>query len=255
MSQKSNERSPYLPVLAFAFAAVVVMPGSLSFAQQDRIEEGTVDISLEDLVEPGTFVEDDDAPGEAEETGDDGSDFFDSLEIIGSESQTPQTATVTVVPGDNEGLDLDLLEEETEEVEVGSLNTLESEGVEAFDEFETRWGTGVFRGLDKITARVSVFEGLVDTPVEFGRFEVLLRECNKKSPEETPHTTAFVEIIENTLDGERVPVFGGWMFAESPGLSAVEHPVYDIWLIDCKMSDAVAVIDIDENMAGDEISE
>lgn len=98
------------------------------------------------------------------------------------------------------------------------------------------WTGAVFRGLDKITARVSEFVARVDQPSHFGAFDVTVRKCNKRPPEETPYTTAFVEVVETTLDGEKRPVFTGWMFATSPGLNAVEHPTYDVWLIDCTMA-------------------
>ncbi len=96
------------------------------------------------------------------------------------------------------------------------------------------WNVGVFRGLDKVTGRVTVFEAFLNEPARFHRIELLMRRCNKRPPEETPETTAFAEVIENNLDGGRSDIFKGWLFASSPGLSAVEHPVYDVWLLDCK---------------------
>ena len=115
------------------------------------------------------------------------------------------------------------------------------------------WDIAVMRGLDKVTARVWMFEAPVNQPVMFGRFEVNVRRCNKQPPEETPDTTAFVQIEEQKLNEDRERVFSGWMFASSPGLNGVEHPVYDVWLIDCKMAEASAVAGIEENVeASDE---
>lgn len=104
----------------------------------------------------------------------------------------------------------------------------------------SQWDTAVFRGLDKVTARVEKFDAPVGGARNFGAFEIVVRQCNKRPPEDTPYTTAFVEVTETTLEGETKPLFAGWMFAASPGLNAVEHPVYDVWLIDCKMSAGAA---------------
>jgi len=93
----------------------------------------------------------------------------------------------------------------------------------------------IFSGLDKITAEISTIEAVVDTQVEFGTLEILVRQCNKRPPEEPPEIAAFVEITEQLIGEEAAkPLFTGWMFASSPGLNALEHPVYDVWLTDCK---------------------
>ncbi len=92
----------------------------------------------------------------------------------------------------------------------------------------------VIRGLDKITARVRDVEAPVGVPVMFENFEILVQTCRRRPPEETPETTAFVQITEHRQDGDLEPVFSGWMFASSPSLNPVEHPVYDVWLIDCR---------------------
>ena len=89
-------------------------------------------------------------------------------------------------------------------------------------------------GLDKITARVSKFEVPVGAPVQFGTLALRVRDCEKSSPEDAPESAAFVEIDETRAGGIRNRVFSGWMFASSPALSALEHPVYDVILLDCK---------------------
>lgn len=95
----------------------------------------------------------------------------------------------------------------------------------------------VLQGLDKVTARVSTFEAPQDTPVKFGTLEVVVRTCSKAPPEEPPESTVFLEIYSVRPGEEPIRVFSGWMFASSPALSALEHPVYDIWVVDC-MNDA-----------------
>jgi len=94
--------------------------------------------------------------------------------------------------------------------------------------------TAVFSGLDKITGRIITFDVAIDETVRFGALEVTPRVCYTRPPTELPHTDGFVEVDELTLQGELRRLFTGWMFAASPGLNAVEHPIYDVWLTDCK---------------------
>ena len=92
----------------------------------------------------------------------------------------------------------------------------------------------LLEGLDKITARVSKFEAPVGAAVQFGTLAIRVRDCEKSPPEDTPESAAFVEIDETRPGEVRNRVFSGWMFASSPALSALEHPVYDVVLLDCK---------------------
>ncbi len=94
--------------------------------------------------------------------------------------------------------------------------------------------TAVFSGLDKITGRIINFEVAVNETVRFGALEVTPRVCYTRPPTLSPNTDAFIEVDELTLQGELRRIFSGWMFAASPGLNAVEHPIYDVWLTDCK---------------------
>jgi len=92
----------------------------------------------------------------------------------------------------------------------------------------------VFAGLDKITGRIISFDVALDETVQFGALQVTPKACYSRPPTETPQTDAFVEVDEVTLQGEIKRIFTGWMFAASPGLHAVEHPIYDVWLTNCK---------------------
>jgi hypothetical protein len=94
-------------------------------------------------------------------------------------------------------------------------------------------GVAVFSALDKVTARTSKFEVPLNSTVQFGALKVTPRVCYSRPPEEQPKTTSFVEVDEVQLDGQEQRIFTGWMFAESPGLNAVEHPVFDVWLTNC----------------------
>ncbi|MDF1687845.1 MAG: hypothetical protein ACJAVO_002269 [Parvibaculaceae bacterium] len=111
----------------------------------------------------------------------------------------------------------------------------------------------VFNALDKITARITILEIPIGGSARFGTLEIRPQSCDKRPPEETPETTAFVEVFDiprlvkaakgaDEQGGAVEPkrIFAGWMFASSPGLNAVEHPVYDAWVIDCKISAGAA---------------
>jgi hypothetical protein len=94
--------------------------------------------------------------------------------------------------------------------------------------------TAVFSGLDKITGRITSFDVAINETVQFGALQVTPRVCYTRPPTDTPNTDSFVEVDEVTLQGEVKRIFTGWMFAASPGLHGVEHPIYDVWLTDCK---------------------
>lgn len=91
-----------------------------------------------------------------------------------------------------------------------------------------------FSGLDKITGRIISFDVYIDETVQFGALQVTPRVCYSRPSSETPRTSGFVEVDEITLDRKIRRIFTGWMFADSPGLNAVEHAVYDVWLKGCK---------------------
>ena len=92
----------------------------------------------------------------------------------------------------------------------------------------------LLQGLDKITARVSKFEAPVDASVRFGTLSIRVRDCEKSPPEDPPESAAFLEIDELRPGEDRVRVFSGWMFASSPALSALQNPVYDVNVLDCR---------------------
>lgn len=96
-----------------------------------------------------------------------------------------------------------------------------------------------FAGLDKITGRIISFDVYIDETVQFGALQVTPRVCYSSPETAEPKTDAFVEVDEITLDRKIQRIFNGWMFAESPGVNAVEHPVYDVWLKDCKQTSDV----------------
>jgi len=102
----------------------------------------------------------------------------------------------------------------------------------------------VLQGLDKTTARVSRFTAPVDQVVHFGTLAITVKACVKKPPEEPPETAAFLVIDEvRPGDPPGTPpkrMFSGWMFASSPAVSALEDPIYDVNVLDCRSTDATA---------------
>ncbi len=100
-----------------------------------------------------------------------------------------------------------------------------------------------FTGVDKITGRIITFDVYVNETVQFGALQVTPRICYSSPKEEEPKTDSFVEVDEITLDRKIRRIFTGWMFAESPGLNAVEHAVYDVWLKSCKQTSDVPAPD------------
>jgi hypothetical protein len=96
----------------------------------------------------------------------------------------------------------------------------------------------VFAGLDKITGRIIKFDADMGETVQFGALRIKPNACYTRPVTASANTDAFVEVDEITLQGEVKRIFSGWMFAASPGLHGVEHPIYDVWLTDCKEPDA-----------------
>jgi len=97
----------------------------------------------------------------------------------------------------------------------------------------------VFSGLDKITGRITTFDVYINETVQFGALQVTPRTCYTRDETEQQKVDGFVEVDEITLDRRIRRIFTGWMFADSPGLNAVEHPIYDVWLKECKQKSDV----------------
>jgi hypothetical protein len=92
----------------------------------------------------------------------------------------------------------------------------------------------VFSGLDKITGRIVEFEVAIDETAQFGTLQITPRVCFSRPATDAPLTDVFAEVDEVEPNKSLKRIFGGWMFADSPGLHGIEHPVYDIWLVNCK---------------------
>lgn len=93
----------------------------------------------------------------------------------------------------------------------------------------------VLQGLDKVTGRISTIRSPINEPVRFGTLLITARTCTKRSPEEPPETTVFLEVYDLGTGGTPKLAYSGWMFASSPALAAMEHPVYDLSVIGCEI--------------------
>jgi hypothetical protein len=91
----------------------------------------------------------------------------------------------------------------------------------------------LLRGLDKITGRPTNIVAPIGKAVKFATLTITARYCYSTPASETPETAAFVQIDDHRPDQGQRRVFSGWMYASSPGLNAVEHPLYDVWVISC----------------------
>ena len=95
----------------------------------------------------------------------------------------------------------------------------------------------ILQGLDKVTAIVTPIEAPLEEVVSFGALDIVVRACQERPPEVFPESAAYLEIFERKAGDPTAPSelrFDGWMFASSPALSALEHPVYDVWVVDCR---------------------
>ncbi len=113
----------------------------------------------------------------------------------------------------------------------------------------------VLQGLDKITARISPVYATLGLPTYFGSLEIVVRACRETPPTEPPESAAFIEVRElpPNVDRDSEPeiLFTGWMFASSPAVSALEHAVYDIWVVDCEepVADGISSQGVPETIA------
>lgn len=98
---------------------------------------------------------------------------------------------------------------------------------------EIATNTAKLQAMDKITGKVNVIEAPVNQEIRFGSFSIVVRACKTRPPEETPDNYAFVDVIDIGLDNLQKNIFKGWMISSSPALNAIEHPIYDVWLLQC----------------------
>lgn len=108
------------------------------------------------------------------------------------------------------------------------------------------------RGVDKITGHVATMQAEVGVPLEYGSLTIVPEKCMTKPPEEMPENAAFFNVFETSdIDKTKKQIFNGWMFSSNPALSALEHPRYDIWLLNCITDDITAKLVKPETVTGE----
>lgn len=193
-----------------------------------------------------TATQDDAAPEELDESGDLEDLVLDeSLNEAPTEtdSEADSEADSELAPGEAQsetsgGIDTEALLAEIRALDAAALRDVDA--ARASDAEDALPSITLMRGLDKITARVTPLEVPAGEEVRFGTLAITARTCRTRPPEETPETFAYIDIIDIKNGGERASVFSGWMLASSPALNPLEHPVYDVWVIDCKIADGEA---------------
>lgn len=96
------------------------------------------------------------------------------------------------------------------------------------------FGKTTIGALNKVSGKVSKLIIEDDGEIFFGSLKIIAHTCTKSPPEEPPENKAFLEVWDIKYDQEDKKIFNGWMFSSSPSISALEHAVYDVWIIDCK---------------------
>jgi hypothetical protein len=160
---------------------------------------------------------------------------FDALmnELSGSEAEQreseipppPKEAEIPRIPSSTE-LQAAEREDSPEEDEFAPVKNIITNGV-------------TLQGLDKQTARVFIIDARVGQPIEFGTLKIVVQHCEKAPLENRQESMAFIRITEQKPNSSLQSLFSGWMFASSPALSALDHPVYDVWIKECKTLDKI----------------
>lgn len=120
---------------------------------------------------------------------------------------------------------------------------------------EIETNTAKLQAMNKLTGRVSVIDVPVNGEAQFGSFSIVVRACKTRPPEEAPDNFAFVDVVDKQEDGTVSNIFKGWMISSSPALNAIEHPIYDVWLLQCVDSevDKTKLLTPEQLAARDEI--
>ena len=94
----------------------------------------------------------------------------------------------------------------------------------------------ILGALNKVSGKISKIKVEDNNEMSFGTLKIVVSACKKSLPEDPPENSAFIEIWDKKIDKEEKKIFSGWMFSSSPSISAVDHAVYDVWVIDCMIS-------------------
>ena len=120
-------------------------------------------------------------------------------------------------------------------LKLGISGLILSTSISMATEIETN--SALMQSMDKVTGRVNKITVPVNSKVSYGDFSFVLRSCKKRPAEETPENFAFVDVADKSFGEEEYNIFRGWMLSSAPGVNAIEHPIYDVWLLECIDSD------------------
>ncbi len=109
----------------------------------------------------------------------------------------------------------------------------------------------LMQAMDKVTGRVNKITVSVNSKISFGDFSLVLRSCKKRPAEETPENFAFVDVTDKSFGTDEYNIFRGWIVSSTPGINAIEHPIYDVWLLECIDTD----VDASKLMSEEELKE
>jgi len=98
---------------------------------------------------------------------------------------------------------------------------------------EVATNAALMQAMDKVTGRVNELTIPVNSKISFGDFSLVLRACKKRPAEETPENFAFIDVADKSFGTDEYNIFRGWILSSTPGISAIEHPIYDVWLLEC----------------------
>lgn len=115
---------------------------------------------------------------------------------------------------------------------------------------EIETNSAKMQAMDKITGRVNEIIVPVKSKISFGDFSLVLRACKKRPAEETPENFAFVDVADKSFGEDEYNIFKGWLISSTPGINAIEHPIYDIWLLECIDTD----VDAKNQLSEDELN-
>ena len=106
---------------------------------------------------------------------------------------------------------------------------------------EISTNSAIMQAMDKVTGVVNKISVPVNSKVSFGDFSLVLRACKKTPAEETPENFAFVDVADKSFGKDEYNIFRGWLISSTPGINAIEHPIYDVWLLECVDADITNV--------------
>ncbi len=116
---------------------------------------------------------------------------------------------------------------------------------------EISTNAALMQAMDKVTGRVNKITIPVNSKISFGDFSLVLRSCKKRPAEETPENFAFIDVTDKSFGTDEYNIFRGWIVSSTPGINAIEHPIYDVWLLECIDTD----VDASKLMSEEELKE